>query len=651
MMNRVHHIIVLLVLILGMQSQVVSQDIDSLYRGLDTIEIDRNRAITYEQIALEYMYRDFDSARHYLDMSIALVDSLEEPVWYADYYNNIGIIENSIGNFEKSFDGFVKANTIYAALGDDEGVVVTNHNIGGIYELLNMDDKALELYNETLIYYRENDDNDGISGIQNNIGEIYYGNQEYDLALTQYLQALEYAQKLDDNSSTAIPLHNIGRTYQKLGDYSKGVDYLNQSLEINTRIEDLEGLAYDYYELGEVYKSFMNYALAEKNYLSSLEYARDLSIKTVIADNLGALGELYRQMGQYEEALDYQQSYAAFKDSVFNEEKVESMTKMQFGFEIEKKEKQIELLKLQNESTVLRNEQNNIFLILTIIAMGLLGVVAFILVKQNNLKKIANDQLRELNEKVYEQNNNLTHYNERLKYSQTQLSELNATKDKFFSIISHDLRSPLNSLSGLLQILMKNTEVFTIEELIQYGQKINESVINLTNLLENLLQWSNAQMGKVEFSPDKLNIYDEVSFIIGLYQIAIEQKKIEVSLDFDKSMTVLADKNMFNFIIRNLLSNALKFTMKQGKVCIGATTEENDIKIYIEDNGVGISKENIQKLFAINHHYTTLGTEKEKGTGLGLLLINEFVKKHSGTITVKSELEKGTRFEIFFPRI
>jgi len=585
-----------------------------------------------------------------MDLSISLIDSIKDPEWYAGYYNAIGIIENSVGNFEKAFDSYVKASEIYEVLNDSGGIAATNLNIGGIYDHMNLDQKALDLYNLALDYYKLKNDDDGISGILNNIGEIHYGNRDYELALEQYLEALNYAKRNPEEAGQAIPLHNIGRTYQKLGNYSKAVSYLTKSKQINTKIEDFEGLAYDYFELGEVYRSLMNYGLAEKHYLNSLSYARDLNIKTVITDNLKTLGQLYRSLNKYKKALGFQESYELYKDSLFNEQNTKAMTEMQFAFEIEKQEKQIELLTLNNKSTVLSNEKDTIILSFSLLALIFLIVVAIILISQSRIKKKSNNELKMFNEKIYDQNNNLRHYNERLKYSQAQLYELNATKDKFFSIISHDLRSPLNSLSGLLQILMKNAEVFTIDELIQYGKKINESVINLTNLLENLLQWSNSQMGKVEFVPVKLNIYQEIDFIVKLNKLTIEQKEIEVILDFDQDMTVKADKNMFNFIIRNLLSNALKFTMKRGKVMIIVVAEPTEIKISIEDNGVGIHPDNIDKLFALNHHYTTLGTQKEKGTGLGLILINEFIKKHSGRINVESKFEKGTRFDIFFPR-
>jgi signal transduction histidine kinase len=448
----------------------------------------------------------------------------------------------------------------------------------------------------------------------------------------------------------AIPIHNIGRTYQKIGQFNKAVSFLRQAIEINLELNDKEGLAYDYYELGEVYREVKNYGLAEKNYKNSLEYAYELNIKTVIANNLIALAKLNRENNKYQVALKLQEDYEKYTDSVFNENNTLELAKLQFAFEIEKKEREIELLKLSNQSASLLNKRNNILIYGSISLVFLLSLIIGILFSQNRIKKSMIIEQSEINERIYDHNTSLAHYNERLKYSKERLSELNATKDKFFSIISHDLRSPLNSLSGMLQILMKNSEVFSIEELVGYGKKINESVNNLTVLLENLLQWSNTQMGKVRFNPTEFNVSKEIESLLELYKITIEEKQIDVKSDVKPSLMIYADKNMFNFITRNLLTNALKFTMKKGEVRISAEDLTYITRISIQDNGVGIHEENIPKLFAIKHHYTTPGTAKEKGTGLGLILSQEFVNRHNGSIRVESKVEEGSTFIVDFPK-
>lgn len=239
----------------------------------------------------------------------------------------------------------------------------------------------------------------------------------------------------------------------------------------------------------------------------------------------------------------------------------------------------------------------------------------------------------------------------KLKEYEKQLEELNATKDKFFSIVSHDLRSPFNSLLGLSDFLVKKIEKLDKNRIRKITESINQASVKAYKLIENLLEWSRAQTGRIEFAPENIKLKNLCSEIIMLSDMQANEKNIKLKMEVDNQIIVNADRNMTNTILRNLLSNAVKFTPKNGEVILAAQQKNNTALLSVTDNGVGMPQEKISKLFNISEKTSSLGTEKEQGTGLGLLLCNEFVQKHGSKITVKSTEGEGSRFSFELPLI
>lgn len=236
-----------------------------------------------------------------------------------------------------------------------------------------------------------------------------------------------------------------------------------------------------------------------------------------------------------------------------------------------------------------------------------------------------------------------------LKESKTKLKESIAAKDKLYSIISHDLRSPFNSILGYSDLLMNSLNQQNMDETLQYSSIINSSARNTLNLLENLLHWTKSQTGKINFSHEKLILSDIICEIIYISDSNTKSKNI--SLNFNKSddFEVFADINMLKTVLRNLISNAIKFTNLNGKIDIYTVQKQHMVEITISDNGIGMNKEKCDTLFKIDTSLTTLGTAGENGSGLGLLLCKEFVKKQGGEIWVESKLGDGSDFKFTLP--
>jgi signal transduction histidine kinase len=285
-------------------------------------------------------------------------------------------------------------------------------------------------------------------------------------------------------------------------------------------------------------------------------------------------------------------------------------------------------------------------LVLICILLSGLGIVYYI---RYISKKRANFLLGQENIEILMQIKALKASNNRLEISRNELQEINRNKDKFFSIISHDFRGPLNSLTALLQILMKYAESFSKEELKDFGRNMNKSVHNLLDLLDNLFKWSQSQSRQITYRPQIFTLAEQVYKTISLLEPIAQHKNITILPEVDPYTKVHADIQMINFVLRNLLSNAIKFTHKGGLIQVTSMYTGHAVEIAVSDNGVGMSSKVMEKLFKINTCFTSNGTENEMGTGLGLILCQEFVQKNGGSIQVESELNKGTTFRFSVP--
>lgn len=240
---------------------------------------------------------------------------------------------------------------------------------------------------------------------------------------------------------------------------------------------------------------------------------------------------------------------------------------------------------------------------------------------------------------------------EEIRLKNEQLQRINSEKDKFFSIIAHDLRSPFVGLLGLTEIMAENTSHFSQKELVNISNSLNESAKNLFKLLENLLEWAQIQKGETSFSPQDMPLFNLVSQNIEILRHTALKKEINIINKVQETLEAYLDEKMINTVLRNLLSNAVKFTDRNGEVIVSAKKAENEtIEVSVRDTGVGIPEKDVKRLFKLEEKVCSIGTGGEPSTGLGLLLCKEFVEKHGGKIWVESELGKGSTFYFTLPQ-
>lgn len=238
---------------------------------------------------------------------------------------------------------------------------------------------------------------------------------------------------------------------------------------------------------------------------------------------------------------------------------------------------------------------------------------------------------------------------EKLKKFTDELVQLNAEKDKFFSIIAHDLRSPFNTIISFSELLQEQIDELNRDAIEKFAGHIKQSSVRAMDLLMNLMEWSRAQTGRMNYTPEIFNLSDMICSAFPLLNDMAKQKSIRITLDVDSVDHVFADKEMIATVLRNLISNAIKFTSREGKISISSNVHDGQVTVSVRDDGVGIPADNISKLFRIDEGYSTSGTQNEQGTGLGLILCKEFIEKNSGRIWVESEENKGSVFYFTLP--
>jgi len=257
------------------------------------------------------------------------------------------------------------------------------------------------------------------------------------------------------------------------------------------------------------------------------------------------------------------------------------------------------------------------------------------------------EEIKKKNEELQVINENL----EKLVEERTrELENANATKDKFFSIIAHDLKNSFNGLLGYSGILLSDFDSFVDKDKKLMIANIRQVSEQTYKLLQNLLEWSRIQTGSIQFFPAEFNLSECISEQFELQEQIAKQKELKIIFDSENDIKVFADRNMISAVIRNLISNSIKFTFNKGIITVSVSNDDKFAKVTIQDSGVGISQENIQKLFKVNENYKTFGTNNEDGTGLGLILSKEFVDKNGGEIFVESEPGIGTKMSFTIPK-
>lgn len=628
-----------------------------------------------------------------MDLIIQAHDLLEkanDSLLSAEMYYLKGKIHDKLGDYASSISEFKESAHIYQQLEDHNGYAKAMNYLGVTYDQLGDYDEALRHYLISLNVLDESNPQ-GLIYINNNIALIYMANQSYDKARAHLMEAVHIAKESDLNHELTYPYHNIGDLHSSLQEYDSALSYYKKSYVIDTAQHDkvgiginlksmaevykkqqqleearshlVDALSYleegdDKYNLSAVYSSLGEIYMLQKQFDKAIKYARkgltlasELSAKAEIQHAAGVLSETYKASGDFEQALLYTDIFHQYKDSIFNENKNRELTLLQ----LKQAEAEKDLLKVDNEIQTAKMGDQLLLIekqtyIVILISFGLIISIVFLVIlnNANRDKKITNQQLLNQRKEIENIISKLKILYQDIEKQKNELEQSNRIKDKLISIISHDFRSPLNSLEGVLVLFTEGQ--IKESEMKVLAQDLRLKVNITTSLLDNLLNWAKNQMQGINPGPEAFDVSTLTLETIHLVEMQAENKGVIIldEISSHEHTMVFADYEMMKLVLRNLLSNAIKFTKKGDKVVIKASKSDDFFSIFIQDSGVGISNEQLEFLFT-NQTNSTLGTSQEKGTGLGLMLCKDFVEKNGGQIMVQTVEGEGSTFSFTIP--
>ena len=577
-----------------------------------------------------YRMVDYENAVAYYQQALAIVRELDHKPEIATNLNNIGLIYNTWGNYDSAIHYHSAALEIDKAIGDPYFISVDYNNIGKIYQAWGKLDRALEYYEESLIFADSSGRENSIAIRLNNIGMIHKQKKDYKKALEYIERALEIDTRLNNRYRMGVRYHNLGQIHDVMGHRSLGKDYYLKALELFREVQNIEATAMVYRSLGEHYFEQDRYHEAESYCLKSLRIADSINLATLTLDNYELLAILYEKMGEPQKALAFFKVYSAQKDSIFSQNEQALITEYQTKYETRKKEQEIELLNKAQEISALELRKVSIQRYAFLVTIVLLVVIILLIILKYRYKHQMNSMLAEKNAK---------------------LEELNATKDKFFTILSHDLRNPLSGIRNLSQSLASNLSSLKKDDLGQMVNSLHHSSNHVFEMTQNLLNWAQTQRKGQPVNPGNLSLGELIERNLNLHKARAESKDIDLKMEDSNGHQVYADEQMVNTVLRNLISNAIKFTPRGGQVVVKTAANEKFMRIAVTDTGIGIAEEDTKKLFRIDQDVKTIGQSDEKGTGLGLIICREFIRKNNGDITVESQPGRGSSFIFTLPLV
>lgn len=678
------------------QSHILSKYESELNALANSLKTDEQRFDLYMELGNHKLNMgDFEEALKHFETAYSAAEKLDDP-------NKIAKINQTIAAFYavsnqpvKSISYFLKAKEFYRKSSNyrDYSFVLINTSVAylniGDYEtavnhLLEAEASILSSNKEEL----QGESQRALMNIYLNLGEAYRELNQPLKAKENYYKSLEIAKNRNDTAYISNSYNNLGIVYMKVNPINSDSSFwfLRKSIELHIKMNRLPALAKSYTNLASTFLDIHQYDSAKhyfymvdsiskainlplgiyyandglsgvyfdkKNVTKSLEHQRIAYEIASRVNNLGLLrtsakktAELWEKIGNSDSALYYLKTAEELNseiEKIYNQQRIDEMLTR---YESEVKEKENALLRVSNTEISAQAERRKLFLIGTaIIALALVLFLIFLYRSYAVIKKL-NNSLEKSNQEIVKQNKALNQLNKDFQEKNTELDELNKLNNKLLRIISHDMRSPLASLSQVIELIL--TDTLEQEKARWMLEKLQQDLSKTTDLLNNLLNWAKSQLEGLKLNPEPCDILKSSNETVSLYDWWVKEKSINVVNKLPKDVRVLVDENMFKLILRNFYTNAIKFSQLGGTIeLVGEKGQGNTFKVGIRDFGVGMNKEKLESLFKLQT--SSKGTANELGTGLGLYLSNEAAVQSGGRVYAESTPNEGSTFWVELP--
>jgi signal transduction histidine kinase len=576
---------------------------------------------------------DYTSALRYDNMALQLSLALKDSTAIGQDYNGLANDYFDLGEYDEAYFYFTQAYKVSRIVNDSLSMTIAMHNVGRVFKELGQFDRALDHLIISQGLSAKIGDEEGLPYSLHEIGDLQLRQGKYDSALATLSRSLRLTRKLNIKVLEPRTLSKLATIYLHNKNYGAALAYYDSTYRLHEKTNNQFGIAEVELGRGTVLTSQGKYDDAIRAVNASLVLAKKLNARILEIKCYNQLSTLLELKGQHEKSLEYFKQYKQLEDSLFSHDMQEKLLRDQLRFETEAKDTQIATLSRMQDIKDDQLKKQEFVRNILVVVMALSAILLATVYRSGQRRRQINALL-------------LKHQEEMEKRSE-ELERLNQVKDKFFSIISHDLRSPINALSGLLDLLDKGA--VKPEELPKHITELKTRFNHTRTLLNNLLDWTLLQMDKLNLQPARIDIHRIVDENIQLLS-AVQTKKISLVNNTPNPAVAFADSNTTNLVIRNLITNALKFTNDGGEVVIAGDEKENHWVISVTDNGIGMNGDVLKILFDKTAPYTTRGTANEKGTGLGLILCKEFVEKNGGKIWVESSPGSGSTFYFTLPK-
>ncbi len=597
-------------------------------------ELDNLRSVKKVPVLLELAKTYSDSAKYYnevktyLDEALSITEKKKQDSLKIDVLNYYGLVEYYNNNYEQAVSRFFSGIPIAEKTQDQVQLSKLYNNLGMVFDEIEDHHEAIEYYRKSFVIDSLLGKEIGMGMSYLNLAISYQSLLKLDTAYRLNIKAMEIAERHKDSVSLINVVNNLGTVEYDRKNYEKSLEYYRRAQKLYKDANDQEGQAIVLNNIGLIYLDKKQYDKALPNFKTALKIAQDLQMTDFIGDIYSNLSLYYEEMGDYKKAFFYYDLFNVVYDSIQGESKNNNIRKIEAQYKLDKKQTEIGTLQQRNEDQqqiidMSRSIQLYLFIIIFLVLV-LLITGYYMLRKERNLSKA-------------------------LQQKTDELKKSNQTKDKFFSIIAHDLKNPFNALISYTSLLKTDIDRFSKDELSQILSDLNNATERGFNLLENLLYWTRSQTNRIKIYKTSFNLYEVVEDIKDLAESNLEEKAQEFKIEIDRELVLYADKDMVATVIRNLVFNSIKFSNPETEIIVEAERINQRVQISVTDHGIGIAPENHMLIFNHEENVSTNGTSGEIGSGLGLVICREFVEKNGGIIWVESQKGEGATFRFTIP--
>ncbi|HEV3327357.1 MAG TPA: tetratricopeptide repeat protein [Puia sp.] len=595
---------------------------------------------TLDRLAYAFYGVSSDSAFHYGRTALEQGVRTGYLKGQAESWRILGNTYELVGDYGNMLSCYHHSLDIAEQTGNKSQIAKANSNIALFEEQEGEYDQARLLMEKVMDICRTDGDSVLVLSVYSHLSEMAFHRQQYEMALQDARRALQTADAIRDEPQIATCRNDVGRILTAIGESRAAIDLYGQSIRYYRQANDQLGIVTTTALLAQAWLSLKDYPLALRFAQRSLAGARILHRKPDIRESARVLADIYEAEGDDRSALHYFKLYKDFSDSLFNAEAQKRILALAAGHDFEKEESRLREEQVEKDDRYqLALRKDAVKISITILVIGVLSLLAFILLRSRHVNRRINQILREKNEKIEEQK-------ETLEQQAVQLLLNNRQKDRLFSIIAHDLRGPLNSLKTLMDFRKENK--LSEGEIRDFMSEFRRNVDYSSDLAGNLLFWASSQLDGIVVAPVTLLLQPMAQDILALFSHSARQKNVLLKEELEPACYAFADKDMVQVILRNLVSNAIKFCRPGDSVTLNGSCSNSEIKICVADTGIGLKAEALEKI-SRKESFTSYGTAKEKGTGLGMLLCREFTEANQGRFWVESEWGKGCRCYFSLP--